>query len=213
MHTTILRPSLRFVITRLLLCLLALAALAPAAAGQSVSPTFTLNGDLQSLTDSWASWGRDPVNSRFNPFATRIRRSNVHRLELKWAFAFPDGVTSASSQPAVVGDTLYVGGWNAKVYALDRETGATRWTYDTAAFTGSVEGGGTQLPIGFNAVRDAPAVSEGKVYFGAGQGGSINGAGAVVVGDEVYVNSGYSAFGPGTSLAGNVLLKFSLRDN
>ncbi|HEX8561304.1 MAG TPA: hypothetical protein VF668_24645 [Pyrinomonadaceae bacterium] len=46
----------------------------------------------------------------------------------------------------------------------------------------------------------------------AGQGGSINGAGAVV-GDEVYVNSGYSAFGPGASLAGNVLLKFSLGDN
>ena len=75
-------------------------------------------------------------------------------------------MTSASSQPAVVGDTLYVGGWNAKVYALDRETGVTKWTYDTADFTGSVEGGGTQLPIGFNAVRDAPAVSEGKVYFG-----------------------------------------------
>lgn len=51
-----------------------------------------------------------------------------------WAFAFPDGVTSASSQPAVVGDTL-------------------------------------------------------------------------------YVNSGYSAFGPGTSLSGNVLLAFTLRGN
>jgi hypothetical protein len=47
----------------------------------------------------------------------------------------------------------------------------------------------------------------------AGQGGSINGAGAVVVGDTVYVNSGYSAFGPGTSLSGNVLLAFTLRGN
>ena len=165
MHIKIRRPSLRFVFTRLLVCLLTVAALAPAAAAQSVSPTFTLTGDLQSLTDSWASWGRDPINSRFNPFATRIRRSNVHRLELKWAFAFPDGVTSASSQPAVVGDTIYVGGWNAKVYALDRETGATRWVYDTKAFTGSVEDN-PQLPIGANAVRDAPAVSDGKVYFG-----------------------------------------------
>jgi polyvinyl alcohol dehydrogenase (cytochrome) len=153
-------------VSRLLVCLLSLAMLAPAAVAQSVSPTFTLTGDLQSLTDSWASWGRDPINSRFNPFATRIRRTNVNRLELKWAFAFPDGVTSASSQPAVVGDTLYVGGWNAKVYALDRETGAIKWTYNTADFTGSVEGGGTQLPIGTNAVRDAPAVSNGKVYFG-----------------------------------------------
>lgn len=166
MHTMIRRLSFNLCVARLLLCLLALAALAHDAAAQSVSPTFTLTGDLQSLTDSWASWGRDPINSRFNPFATRIRRSNVNRLRLKWAFAFPDGVTSASSQPAVVGDTLYVGGWNAKVYALDRETGATKWTYDTADFTGSVEGGGTQLPVGFNAVRDAPAVSDGKLYFG-----------------------------------------------
>lgn len=121
-------------VSRLLVCLLSLAMLAHAASAQSVSPTFTLTGDLQSLTDSRASWGRDPINSRFNPFATRIRRANVNRLELKWAFAFPDGVTSASSQPAVVGDTLYVGGWNAKVYALDRETGAIKWTYDTADF-------------------------------------------------------------------------------
>ena len=166
MHTMIRRLAWRANVSRLFVCLISLAMLAPAAAAQSVSSTFTLTGDLQSLTDSWASWGRDPINSRFNPFATRIRRSNVNRLELKWAFAFPDGVTSASSQPAVVGDTLYVGGWNAKVYALNRETGAIKWTYDTADFTGSVEGGGTQLPIGTNAVRDAPAVSNGKIYFG-----------------------------------------------
>lgn len=146
-------------------CLLALSAFAFAAHAQTVSPTLALSGDLLSLTDSSASWGRDPLNSRFNPFA-RINRQNVNQLQLKWTFVFPDGVTSASSQPAVVGDTVYVGGWNAKVYALNRETGAIRWTYDTASFTGSIAGGGTQLPIGANAVRDAPAYSNGKLYFG-----------------------------------------------
>lgn len=119
MHTTIRRPSPRFVITHLLVCLLSLAALAPAASGQSVSPTFTLSGDLQSLTDSWASWGRDPINSRFNPFATRIRRSNVNRLRLKWVFAFPDGVTSASSQPAVVGPGTSLAGNVLLAFSLD----------------------------------------------------------------------------------------------
>lgn len=49
------RPSPRFGITRMLICLLSLATLAPAVAAQSVSPTFTLTGDLQSLTDSRAS--------------------------------------------------------------------------------------------------------------------------------------------------------------
>ncbi|MET0753765.1 MAG: PQQ-binding-like beta-propeller repeat protein [Pyrinomonadaceae bacterium] len=149
----------------LLVCLLALSAFTLASSAQSISSMLALSGDLLSLTDSSASWGRDPLNSRFNPFA-QINRQNVNQLQLKWTFVFPDGVTSASSQPAVVGDTVYVGGWNAKVYALDRETGAIKWTYDTATFTGSVAGGGTQLPIGFNAVRDAPAYSNGKLYFG-----------------------------------------------
>lgn len=149
----------------LLVCLLALSAFMSAAKAQTVSSMLALSGDLQSLTDSSASWGRDPLNSRFNPFA-RINRQNVNQLQLKWTFVFPDGVTSASSQPAVVGDTVYVGGWNAKVYALNRETGAIRWIYDTATFTGSIAGGGTQLPIGANAVRDAPAYSNGKLYFG-----------------------------------------------
>ncbi len=145
--------------------LLALSVFALTVNAQTVSPMFSLSGDLLSLTDSSASWGHDPLNSRFNPFA-RINRQNVNQLQLKWAFIFPDGVTSASSQPAVVGDTIYVGGWNAKVYALNRETGAIRWVYDTATFTGSIAGGGTQLPIGANAVRDAPAYSNGKLYFG-----------------------------------------------
>ena len=149
----------------LLICLLIMSALTLAANAQGVSSMLALSGDLQSLTDSSASWGRDPLNSRFNPFA-RINRQNVSQLQLKWTFVFPDGVTSASSQPAVVGDTVYVGGWNAKVYALNRETGAIKWTYDTATFTGSVAGGGTQLPIGTNAVRDAPAYYNGKLYFG-----------------------------------------------
>lgn len=64
-------------VSRLLVCLLSLVMLAPAVAAQSVSPTLTLTGDLQSLTGSWASLGRDPINSRFNPFATRIRRSHI----------------------------------------------------------------------------------------------------------------------------------------
>lgn len=82
-----------------LVCLLAISAFAPAAHAQTASSMFALSGDLQSLTDSSASWGRDPLNSRFNPFA-RINRQNVNQLQLKWTFVFPDGVTSASSQPA-----------------------------------------------------------------------------------------------------------------
>lgn len=83
---------------------------------------------------------------------------------------------------------VFQGSWDGHLRAHDSRNGNILWQFDTY-----------------------------RPYAGAngfaGQGGSINGAGAVVVGDTVYVNSGYSAFGPGTSLAGNVLLAFSLDGN
>jgi len=115
-----------------------------------------LRGEEQA--DNWTSWGHDVLNTRYNPFATEIKPGNVDKLKLKWAFVFP-GATAASSQPAILGDTLYVGSWNAKFYALNSKTGQVQWSYDTASFTGA-------LPAGANAVRNGPAIAGGKVYFG-----------------------------------------------
>lgn len=81
---------------------------------------------------------------------------------------------------------VFQGSWDGHLRAHDSRNGQILWQYDTYRAYAGVNG------------------------F-AGQGSSINGA--VVVGDEVFVNSGYSAFGPGTSLAGNVLLAFSLDGN
>ncbi len=107
---------------------------------------------------SWAGWGHDVLNSRFDPEANELRANKLDKLKLKWAFVFPDA-QAAASQPAIVGDTLYVGSWNAKFYALNPKTGQLKWSYDTANFTGP-------LPAGTNSVRDGPTVSGGKVYFG-----------------------------------------------
>jgi polyvinyl alcohol dehydrogenase (cytochrome) len=109
--------------------------------------------------ETWASWGHDVINSRFNPLANDIRPNNLDKLKLKWSFVFPD-THAASSQPAVVDNTLYVGSWNAKFYALNAKTGQLKWTYDTASFTGPLPAGTT------NAVRMGPAVSQGRVYMG-----------------------------------------------
>ena len=74
-------------------------------------------------------WGFDAAQSHAIPTAVAgLDRSNVGRLHLKWALAFP-GALSAGSQPALGGGALYVGGYDAKVYALDRETGCARWTF------------------------------------------------------------------------------------
>ena len=76
-------------------------------------------------------WGFDEKNSRFIPAdIARINPEEISRLKLKWAFKF-DGASKVRSQPAISNDTVYVGDQYGTLYALDRETGCTRWEYDT----------------------------------------------------------------------------------
>ncbi|HEX8103756.1 MAG TPA: PQQ-binding-like beta-propeller repeat protein, partial [Solirubrobacteraceae bacterium] len=88
-----------------------------------------------------------------------ITPQSVGALELKWAFAFPDTDMAASSQPAVVGDTLYAGARNGRFYALDARTGAEKWEFDTKTVT-------APRGVGRNLLRDGPVVRDGTVYFG-----------------------------------------------
>ena len=74
-------------------------------------------------------WGLDAANSHAIPGALAgLDRGNIGRLHLKWALAFP-GALNAASQPTLGGGAIYVGGYDGKVYALDRETGCARWTF------------------------------------------------------------------------------------
>ncbi|MCJ2185581.1 outer membrane protein assembly factor BamB family protein [Novosphingobium beihaiensis] len=61
-----------------------------------------------------------------------IGKTNVRRLRLKWAFGFPQA-SRARSQPALGGGAIFAGSHGGKVYALDRETGCMRWTFDAGA--------------------------------------------------------------------------------
>ncbi|GGN50845.1 cytochrome CBB3 [Novosphingobium indicum] len=61
-----------------------------------------------------------------------LDRQNVGKLKLKWAFGFPQA-NRARSQPALGGGAIFVGSHGGKVYALDRETGCTRWTFDAGS--------------------------------------------------------------------------------
>jgi polyvinyl alcohol dehydrogenase (cytochrome) len=79
----------------------------------------------------WNGWGVDINNSRFQPAAMAgLTPKQVPRLQLKWAFGFPDA-SSANAQPAIVGGLLFVGGGDRKVYALDAKSGCIRWTFAT----------------------------------------------------------------------------------
>ncbi len=73
-----------------------------------------------------SDWGLGLSNRRFVIAAsTAINRDNVSRLELAWSYAFPR-VTDMRSQPAVRGDTLFVGDRAGRLYALDRFSGCVR---------------------------------------------------------------------------------------
>jgi polyvinyl alcohol dehydrogenase (cytochrome) len=78
----------------------------------------------------WNGWGRDLANTRLQPQG-RLAASDVPRLELKWAFAFPG--RSAFGQPVVVGDRVYAGGIGGRVYSLDARSGCTHWSFDAGA--------------------------------------------------------------------------------
>ena len=79
------------------------------------------------------SWGIDDANSRFQPAAVGgLTADNAADLELKWSFAYPNAI-QARSQPAVAGNTVFVGSQNGTVYALDAKSGCVRWTFRASA--------------------------------------------------------------------------------
>jgi polyvinyl alcohol dehydrogenase (cytochrome) len=129
------------------------AAAAPAGVGAHGS-----DGPPGATAGDWPGWQKDVRGTRYNAAETEITPSTVAGLKLKWSFVFPELKDSApASQPAVVGHTLYVGGGDGKIYALDARTGETLWVSDRAATAGA-------------AVHSGPAVADGKVIFGDYQG-------------------------------------------
>jgi len=115
------------------------------------------------LSGNWYTWQHDVFGSRFNPVEHVITPDTAGKLTLKWAFAYPfvgNGVM-AKSQPAVVDGVVYFGSPDAKFYAVDERTGATRWVFDLS----------TVAPIvGDASVWDGPTVVNGKVFFGDHRG-------------------------------------------
>ncbi len=82
---------------------------------------------------SWNGWGVDLNNTRFQSAAQAgLDASQVPRLKLKWAFAFPN-TFAANAQPAVAGGRIFVAGANRKVYSLDAASGCEYWSIETQA--------------------------------------------------------------------------------
>ena len=84
-------------------------------------PLANLNG--------WNGWSVDLVNSRFQATAAAgLRAQDIPKLQVKWAFGFPDTV-SVDAQPTIAGGRLFLGSANGTVYSLDARTGCTYWSF------------------------------------------------------------------------------------
>ncbi len=74
----------------------------------------------------WPTRGRSADRHYAAPFDLQL--TGEGRLNLKWKRFFGERV-EVEMEPVVVGDTVYLGVMNGKLYALDRETGAVRWVF------------------------------------------------------------------------------------
>ena len=138
---------------------------ATTAAGDDADDVLTLT----CVPRGWPSHGYNAFNHRATR-DTAIRPANAAQLTLQWDFPLGAPV---SSTPTVAGDTVYASSWNGLVYALDRETGAELWSFDTGAttFAGAlgVQSSVTVLPDGRVVVGD----SEANVYALDGADGRL----------------------------------------
>ena len=75
--------------------------------------------------DGTENWGLGSHNMR-HAKATTITAANVGTLELQWSVALP-AVTAMRSLPVVAGDTIFLGGQDGRLLALDRKSGCVRW--------------------------------------------------------------------------------------
>jgi polyvinyl alcohol dehydrogenase (cytochrome) len=80
---------------------------------------------------AWNGWGVDLANTRFQP-APGLRAEDIPRLQLKWAFGFPNA-TTAFAQPTIANGKLYFGSSAGTVYSVDARTGCIYWTFQAAA--------------------------------------------------------------------------------
>jgi polyvinyl alcohol dehydrogenase (cytochrome) len=77
----------------------------------------------------WNGWGANLAQHRFQPSEmAQLSASDVPRLKLKWAFAFP-GVNRAFAQPTIVGGRVFVGSASNAVYSLNAHSGCQYWAF------------------------------------------------------------------------------------
>lgn len=125
----------------------------PSSATETRPRSLTCSGKLTLAGPPlWNRWGNGLRNQRYQPVSRGgITPASVSRLELKWAFGFPDAAR-ARSQPAVTAEAIFTGSQRGRVYALDTATGCIWWTFDASAEVRSAPTLGTDAQGRINAL-------------------------------------------------------------
>jgi polyvinyl alcohol dehydrogenase (cytochrome) len=114
-------------------------------------------GPLAPSQSDWNGINADVAGSRYQEKAG-IAASDVPKLRVKWAFAYPGG--AAYGEPVAVGDRLFVPSATGRVFALDAATGCTYWSWKA---DGAVR---TAVSVGFPPGTGAASAA----YFGDEKG-------------------------------------------
>ena len=92
----------------------------------------------------------------------------------KWKF---ETASAVNSSPAVANGTVFFTSYDGNFYALDSSTGKLRWKFQTGGehrFTAKhihgMQPAAESMPDPFDVFLSSPAVSQGFVYFGSGDG-------------------------------------------
>lgn len=117
------------------------------------------NPELQApdTAPEWNGWGNGLDNAHFQTArAAGLDERSVRRLALKWAFAFPQGV-SAFAQPSIASGRVFVGSDIGFFYSLDARSGCAYWSFEAL--------GSVRTAASIARITGRPGVKY-AVYFG-----------------------------------------------
>jgi outer membrane protein assembly factor BamB len=103
------------------------------------------NVNSNSQSGEWAMFRHDTNNSGVTGPGNILPKGS-----LKWKFTTGGPIHSSA---AVVGDTVYFGSQDGKMYAVDAQTGGERWEFQAES-----------------RIQSTPAIVDGVVYFGSNDG-------------------------------------------
>lgn len=106
-------------------------------------------GLLPAGIPGWRSFGYDPGNTRHSRDERKISRDNVAKLEPLWMLELPGGTNGT---PAIADGTLYYGGVDNQLHALEASSGKVLWS----------------VPVAEQELRSSPLIDDASVYFAAG---------------------------------------------